>query len=135
VLLVVVLLLAGAFVGNLLHDQFLGASWRDAAQSCVTGMDQSASDSPEQTLAKAEQRLQCQAPTEHRRAMVALGGTVLLIVLGLILMQLLPYRLFRRAGPVRPASVEWQRRAKEAVRSMGGRMTPVCVTSVEGGLM
>ena len=127
VLLVVVLLLAGAFVGNLLHDQFLGASWRDAAQSCVTGMDQSASDSPEQTLAKAEQRLQCQAPTEHRRAMVALGGTVLLIVLGLILMQLLPYRLFRRAGPVRPASVEWQRRAKEAVRSMGGRMTPVVV--------
>jgi len=126
VLLVVVLLLAGAFVGNLLHRQFLSASWHALEQSCVTGMEQSpGSRSPEQVVAEVGQRLQCLAPAEHLRAMVALGGTVLLIVLGLVLMQLLPYRLFRRAEPVRPASVEWQRRAKEAVRSMGGRTTPV----------
>ena len=126
VLLVVVLLLAGAFVGNLLHRQFLSASWHALEQSCVTGMEQSpGSRSPAQVVAEVGQRLQCMAPAEHLRAMVALGGTVLLIVLGLVLMQLLPYRLFRRAEPVRPASVEWQRRAKEAVRSMGGRTTPV----------
>lgn len=128
VLLVVVLLLSGAFVGNLMHSQFLGASWRESVQSCVTGMDQPpGSRSPEQVVAEAGQRLQCQAPAEHLRAMVALGGTVLLIVLGLVLMQLLPYRLFRRTAPVRLASPEWQRRAKESVRSMGGRTRPVVV--------
>jgi hypothetical protein len=56
--------------------------------------------------------------------LISLSGAVLVLLLGLALTQLLPWRLFRRAGPVRPASAVWQERAERAVRSMHRRAAP-----------
>ncbi|MFI9450014.1 M48 family metalloprotease [Amycolatopsis sp. NPDC052450] len=124
-LLIVVLLLAGVLVGSLLHGQFLGLAWRDAFLACRAATPPvTAGDTPAQSVANSQQFLQCLAPAERRKGLISLSGAVLVLLLGLTLTQLLPWRLFRRAGPVRPAPRVWQERAERAVRSMHRRAAP-----------
>lgn len=124
VLLVVVLLLAGAFAGGLLFDQFSGRSWIEAMGACRQSVNYSPDDSPTDVFAKAQQDSRCTAPFRQRRALVQFGGGVLVLSLGLGLMQWLPYRLLQRAGPMRLAPDKWQAMGDEAVRSLRGRGKP-----------
>ncbi|SDZ36482.1 Peptidase family M48 [Amycolatopsis xylanica] len=122
-LLIVVLLLAGVLVGSLLHSQFLGRSWVEAIQACgKTRPLATAADTPAQSLEKSQQWLDCVTPVERRRGLVSLSGALLVLLLALGLTQLLPRRLFRRAGPVSVAPAVWQERAENAVRSMRRRV-------------
>jgi hypothetical protein len=120
VLLIVVLLLAGAFAGGLLFDQFYGKSWFEAVRACQQSVNDSPDGSSVDVIAKAPRELRCAAPFRQHRTLVESGGAVLVLLLGVGLMKWLPYRLSQRAGPMRLAPDTWQAMSDEAVRSLRG---------------
>ncbi|MFD3941053.1 M48 family metalloprotease [Streptomyces sp. NPDC058611] len=120
-----VLLLAGAFVGQMMHNLLLGTSWLAALKNCQTAMNEAGpSTSGAQELARSVLFLECSGPVERRRAMVALLGAAAVLALGLVGMWLLPWHLMRRAGPLTAAPRQWQLSAAALASAAGARRPP-----------
>ncbi|MFE1716179.1 hypothetical protein, partial [Streptomyces sp. NPDC058728] len=61
-----VLLLAGAFVGQMMHNLLLGTSWLAALKNCQTAMNEAGpSTSGAQELARSVLFLECSGPVER----------------------------------------------------------------------
>ncbi|MEV6939184.1 M48 family metalloprotease [Streptomyces sp. NPDC051132] len=119
-----VLLLAGAFAGQLVHNSYLGTSWAHAMQRCQLERPKG----PSVTFIQYNDYLQrCTAPAQHRRALVSLAGALAVAVLGVASLWVLPLRVLRRAGPVTRASDEWQQRTAAAAKDMGINRVPLVV--------
>ncbi|GGK85246.1 hypothetical protein Sme01_29930 [Sphaerisporangium melleum] len=135
-MLVIVMLLAGAYAGQQVHHQMWAETWMTTMDRCLRGDIEGAAPgrgSPDpadivrhgETVKRNYQRiLDCTGPVERRRALSALGGAVAVLVLGAILMVLLPYRLLLRAGPLRAAPPSWTARVRAAATDMGLRRAP-----------
>ncbi|WP_033337662.1 M48 family metalloprotease [Catenuloplanes japonicus] len=114
-LLVLVLVLAGAFGGNSVAAQLEAGPWLQAYARCAPLLGKAA-DFPA--------FVDCMSMMERRRLLFMLSGAVLVLALGLILMALLPCLLARRAGPLRAASTDWQTRAAALAAEGGLRRAP-----------
>ena len=127
-LLVAVLLLAGAFAGQIMHNQLLGTSWASAYLRCF---DEAVRAVPgqgfPQDFARNTYVQQCTRPVQQRLALVSLSGSFVVLLLGVASLWVLPRRLMRRAGPLVTAPAEWQHRAALAASEMGVRRVPVVV--------
>jgi hypothetical protein len=127
-LLVVVLLLAGAFAGQIVHDAYLGTSWVHAMQRCWLERPQGPTGvNPTQFTQFADYWQRCTGPAQQRRAVVSLAGALAVAVLGVASLWVLPQRVLRRAGPVTRASHEWQQRTAAAAKDMGITRVPLVV--------
>jgi hypothetical protein len=124
-LLVAVLLLAGAFAGQIMHNQLLGTSWASATLRCI---DEAVRAVPGQGLGQDFARntyvQDCTRPVQQRLALVSLSGSLAVLLLGMASLWVLPRRLMRRAGPLVKAPAEWQHRAALAASEMGIRRVP-----------
>ncbi|MFC5031061.1 hypothetical protein ACFPJ8_20215 [Streptomyces fildesensis] len=118
-LLVAVLLLAGAFAGQIMHNVLLGSSWGAAMSRCL-GEAPTAG-----TPAEFSDYLQnCTGPAEQRRALVSLAGASVVMALGVACLWVLPLRLLRRAGPMSVASAQWQEHAASVAAEMRVKRVP-----------
>ncbi|MFF9090823.1 M48 family metalloprotease [Streptomyces sp. NPDC014991] len=124
----VVLLLAGAFAGQLVHNSYLGTSWAHAMHHCLLErLKGPTSPTPTQFSQLNDHWQRCTAPAQHRRALVSLAGALAVAVLGIASLWVLPHRVLRRAGPVTRASDEWQQRTAAAAKDMGITRVPLVV--------
>ncbi|MFC4531064.1 hypothetical protein [Sphaerisporangium dianthi] len=138
-LLVIVMVLAGAFVGQNLHDQIWGKSWQLTMERCtkeeiwaqagtgLAGDDKSIVDRAETITGDYRRQVDCAASAERRRMVANLGGASAVLILGVALMLLLPHRLLRRAGPLRTPPASWAARVETEARAMGLRRAPEVV--------
>lgn len=123
-LLVVVLLLAGAFAGQVAYNAFWATSWSHTMSRCLRERPAG----PNITVGQLSDYLQhCTGPAEQQRALVSLTGALAVVVLGGAIMRVLPQRLLRRAGPVTTASEKWQQQAATAAGDMGITRVPLVV--------
>ncbi|GLW34563.1 M48 family metalloprotease [Actinoplanes regularis] len=68
--------------------------------------------------------VRCMSEVEQQKAWFTFGGALMVLLLGVALMPLLPYRLLRRAGPLRPAEQTIAVRAADAARRAGLHRSP-----------
>ncbi len=115
-LLIGVPVVAAIFAGNLLYNQFYHG-WVGVVEACLALTAEA--DPLDNSFGV------CVAPVERRRVACSLGAGLLAVLVGAGLLRLLPARMYRRLGRVRPAGERWQRAAAEAVRWMGGRDVPL----------
>ncbi|MEH0637839.1 M48 family metalloprotease [Streptomyces bottropensis] len=127
-LLVAVLLLAGAFAGQIMHNQILGTSWASTTLRCI---DEAVRAVPGQGVSQEFARnthvQDCTRPVQLRLALVSLSGSFAVLLLGVASLWVLPRRLMRQAGPLVKAPAEWQHRAALAASETGVRRVPVVV--------
>ncbi|MGW7046554.1 M48 family metalloprotease [Streptomyces avermitilis] len=120
-LLIVTLVLAGAFAGQVVHGMVLGRSWAAAAQQCV---DESRRLFPDSVQGQAGHWSRCTGPLQRRQALVSLAGSVAVLLLGVGGLWILPRRLMRGAGPLKAAAANWQERVGGIAAQMGVRRAP-----------
>ncbi|MFI1027224.1 M48 family metalloprotease [Streptomyces sp. NPDC020951] len=123
VLLIVTLVLAGAFAGQVVHGLVLGPSWAEAALQC---WEEGPRLFPDSGQSQAEHWSRCTGPLQRRQALVSLAGAAAVLLLGLAVMWTLPRRLMRGAGPLKTAPPDWQERVGRIAAEMGVRRPP-CV--------
>ncbi|MEO3812683.1 M56 family metallopeptidase [Sphaerisporangium sp. B11E5] len=135
-LLVIVMLLGGAYVGQYVGNQAWGESWMATMSECLSGdirgeagtgarPDSATIQQQSSEIQRNYQRqLRCTAFVERRRALSSLAGALSVLALGVVLMLLLPYRLTRRAGPFQPLPASWAARVESAAQDMGLRRVP-----------
>ncbi|MFH9548532.1 M48 family metalloprotease [Streptomyces sp. NPDC017435] len=121
VLLIVTLVLAGAFAGQVVHGMVLGPSWADGAQRC---WEEGRRLFPGSAQTQAEYWIRCSAPLQRRQAAVSLTGSAAVLLLGVAGLWILPRRLLRGAGPLKAAPAGWQERAARVANEMGVRRPP-----------
>ncbi|MEU2158077.1 M48 family metalloprotease [Streptomyces sp. NPDC019396] len=120
VLLIVTLVLAGAFAGQVVHGLVLGQSWGAAAQQCITDSGRLFPDSVRE---QTEYQLRCMGPLQRRQALVSLAGSAAVLLLGAAGLWLLPRRLMRRVAR-KTASARWQSLARGVAAETGVRHAP-----------
>ncbi|MGW2044730.1 M48 family metalloprotease [Streptomyces sp. NPDC001858] len=123
VLLIVTLVLAGAFAGQVIHGLVLGPSWAEDALRC---WEEGRRLFPDSGQRQAEHWSRCTGPLQRRQALVSVAGAAAVLLLGLAVMGILPRRLLRGAGPLKTAPAQWQERAGRIAAEMGVRRPP-CV--------
>ncbi|MFJ1805185.1 MULTISPECIES: M48 family metalloprotease [unclassified Streptomyces] len=121
VLLIVSLVLAGAFAGQVVHGLVLGPSWATAAQRC---WEEGQRLFPDSTQTQAAYWIRCSGPLQRRQAAVSLAGSAAVLLLGTAGLWILPRRLLRDAGPLKPAPAVWQEHAARVAVEMGVRRPP-----------
>jgi Zn-dependent protease with chaperone function len=127
-LLIATLLSVGLLAGTLVHNGLLGSRWAQAARACAEAADGAVPirTSLEAQIAHNEIVVDCLAPYERTRALVSLGGAVVIGLLGLAVVMLVPPVLRRRlrlrpAGPRLDAAVN---RIAELAAQAGLRRAP-----------
>ncbi|MEV6399062.1 M48 family metalloprotease [Streptomyces sp. NPDC051907] len=120
-LLIVTLVLAGAFAGQVVHGMVLGQSWAAGALRC---MDAGQRLFPDSTQGQMEHWSRCTGPLQRRQALVSLAGSAAVLLLGAVGLWVLPRRLMRGAGPLKTAPPCWQLRAGRIAAEMGVRRPP-----------
>jgi Zn-dependent protease with chaperone function len=123
VLLIVTLALAGAVAGQLVHNLMLGMSWATGISRCM----EESRRLPGSSLDQALWSLRCEAPLQRRLALVSLGGSAAVLLLGLVGLWILPRRLRRAAGPLRAVPAAWQEQADRIAGEMGIKRAPCLV--------
>ncbi|MFD7609482.1 M48 family metalloprotease [Streptomyces sp. NPDC059828] len=120
VLLIVTLVLAGAFAGQVVHGLVLGQSWGAAAQQCITDAGRLFPGSVQE---QTGYQLRCMGPLQRRQAMVSLAGSAAVLLLGAAGLWWLPRRLMRRAAR-KTAPARWQSLARGVAAETGVRHAP-----------
>ncbi|MFD5428338.1 M48 family metalloprotease [Streptomyces sp. NPDC127084] len=120
VLLIVTLVLAGAFAGQVVHGLVLGESWGAAAQQCVA---ESGRLFPDSVLEKAQYETRCIGPLQRRQALVSLAGSAAVLLIGAAGLWLLPRRLMRDSAR-KSAPARWQALAHRVATEVGVRHVP-----------
>ncbi|GIF01901.1 M48 family metalloprotease [Paractinoplanes rishiriensis] len=120
-LLIVVLLLGGASAGVPTHHLLLGQRWKIETQACLA---HAAAAVPHDPLLRSRLIDVCRAPIEHRLALFAVGGAVLMLAVALLLTWLLPHLLLRRMGERRPAPEALSVRAAAIASQLAVRRAP-----------
>ncbi|MBM2616268.1 M48 family metalloprotease [Actinoplanes sp. LDG1-06] len=104
-LIMVLLLLGGALAGQLTHHLTVGLNWRDVTEACFRDA-YSRWPAAEDALRRAPVINACRAGVEHRFALFAAGGALLMLAGAAFFAWLLPRVLLLRLGPRRPAPFE-----------------------------
>ncbi|BCY13020.1 hypothetical protein L3i22_081080 [Actinoplanes sp. L3-i22] len=112
-LIALLLAATGLFAGQSTYAALHGRAYLTVVQHCET------------TTESYPAFVRCIAPVEGQKTWYGAGGALAVLLLGLALMPLLPYRLLRRAGPLRRAEAAITERAGLAARRAGLRRTPV----------
>ena len=129
-LLIGTLLSVGLLAGTLLHNGLLGDRWAQAALACFQQGNTAAPsldvDDPTGLIAQNEIVSSCLAPAERTRALVSVGGALVIGLLGLVVVLVVPTVLRRRhrlrpAGPRLQGAVD---RIAELSTQAGLRRTP-----------
>ncbi|WP_328469348.1 M48 family metalloprotease [Actinoplanes sp. NBC_00393] len=121
-LIIVVLLLGGAFAGYVTHLLVFGADWAGVTSACLSSVAELV---PGEAVAERQQALSaCRASVEHRLALCCVAGSLLTLAVAALLAWLLPRRLLRRLGTLRPASEALRARAAEIADQLGVRRAP-----------
>lgn len=129
VLLVGVLLLAGAFAGQIVHNQFFGTSWAEQQNDCSI---EAGRRYPGDALAGGLWQMRCAQPAARRMTAVSLSGSAAVLLVGAGGLWVLPRRALRRAGPLKTApgkAVAW---ADQEADDMRLRSRPRIVEAADG---
>ncbi|MEV6635930.1 M48 family metalloprotease [Actinoplanes sp. NPDC051470] len=105
---------AGLFAGQTTFNALQGPRWLKVVKGCAAGRPLDAVPD----VATSAIYLRCVSAVEQDRAGYTFAGALAVLLLGAMLMVLLPYRLLRRAGPLRPAEAEIAGRFAEAARRL-----------------
>ncbi|MET8981760.1 M48 family metalloprotease [Streptomyces sp. NPDC004539] len=122
------LLLAGAFAGTLVHNQFFGTEWATGVAHCT---QEALERVPGDSIARNAYEQRCVRPFQQRLLGVSLAGSALVVLLGTAGLWVLPGRELRRAGPLEPAPPDWQERVAGAAAELGVRRPPRTVWAGE----
>ncbi|MFJ5025957.1 M48 family metalloprotease [Streptomyces goshikiensis] len=129
VLLVGVLLLAGAFAGQIVHNQFFGMSWAKKQQDCSVEAERRY---PGDALAGGLWQIRCAQPAAQRMTAVSLSGSAAVLLISAGGLWVLPRRALRRAGPLKPATAKTQAWADQEVDDLRLRFRPEIAEAKEG---
>ncbi|MBG0562518.1 M48 family metalloprotease [Actinoplanes aureus] len=122
-LVIVVLLLAGAFAGRVGHLLLAGEEWIATTSACLSS---AAEIVPDPTAIPERQRVfnECRATVEHRLAGYDVAGALLTLTLAMAFAWLLPRLMLRRVGPRRPVPGPLRDRAAAIAAQLGVRRAP-----------
>ncbi|MFI9010954.1 M48 family metalloprotease [Actinosynnema sp. NPDC053489] len=123
-LLLLIPVLAAGFAADLEFYPLFGERYGAAVRECAASVGAVATTD---LLEVSQDFFRCKAVADRGRIGFALAGGAVALLIGVGLVRLLPRRLYRRAGRMRPAGQRWQLAAAEAIRSMGGRVVPLVV--------
>lgn len=122
-LIIVVLLLGGAFAGYITHHLVFGQDWVAASSRCL-GAAGELPASPEALVERQRLINECRAPAEHRLALHGVAGGLLTLALAALFTRLLPRLMLRRMGARRPAPEPLRDRAAAVAAQLGVRPAP-----------
>ncbi|MFC9816363.1 M48 family metalloprotease [Streptomyces virginiae] len=135
-LLVGVLLLVGAFAGQLVHNQLFGESYKQTQKSCTEEAQRRyplpAGEKDPDGFARAQWNMRCAQPAAERGVAVSLAGSAAVLVLAVGGLWLLPRRALRRAGPLAPAPAGDQEQVEQACRELRARSRPRVAQARDG---
>ncbi|MCX4633042.1 M48 family metalloprotease [Streptomyces sp. NBC_01443] len=129
VLLVGVLLLAGAFAGRIVHNQFFGISWAKKELDCSREAERRY---PGDALAGQMWQARCAQPAARRMTAVSLSGSAAVLLISTGGLWVLPRWALRRAGPLKPAPAGMQEWADREVDALSLRSQPRIVEAADG---
>ncbi|GAA3868417.1 hypothetical protein GCM10022243_37580 [Saccharothrix violaceirubra] len=127
-LLILVPVLAACAAGELVYFVLCEEEYGAALKAC---MAQARAAAPDDVFERSRFFAHCRIPVELGKAGFVVAAGAVAVVGGVVLLRLLPRRLYRRAGRMRVAGERWQSAAAGAVRSLGGSVLPVVMIAAD----